>query len=117
MDSNSLENYYITLSHFITDDNIKSSQWLFRKLMISSLDERNDDDSHLFETGDIIITTRTTDTDASLAVQKTIFICATQINEFYNELPPPPSSQRKLIDRFYVRYSSYECNAYVNVHS
>ena len=103
MDSNSLENYYITLSHFITDENIKSSQWLFRKLMISSLDERNDD-SHLFETGDIIIT-RTTDTDASLAVQKTIFICATQSNEFYNELPQPPS-QRNLIDRFYVRYLS-----------
>jgi hypothetical protein len=104
MDSNSLENYYITLSHFITDENIKSSQWLFRKLMISSLDERIDDDSYLYETGDIIIT-RTTDTDASLAVQKTIFICATQSNEFYNELPPPPS-QRNLIDRFYVRYLS-----------
>jgi hypothetical protein len=74
--------------------------------MISSLDERSDDDSYLFETGDIIIT-RTTDTDdASLAVQKTIFICATQSNEFYNELLPTPPSQRNLIDRFYVRYLS-----------
>ena len=72
--------------------------------MISSLDERNDD-SHLYETGDIIIT-RTPDTDdASLAIQKTIFICATQSNEFYNELSPP-TSQRNLIDRFYVRYVS-----------
>lgn len=106
MDSESLKNYYITLSHFITDENIRSSQWLFRKLMISSLDERNDDDSHLFETGDIVITTSTTETgDASWAVQKTIFICATQSNQFYKELPPQPD-QRNLIDRFYVRYLS-----------
>ena len=93
MDSESLQRLCFTLSHFIIDENITPGQWLFRKLMIGSLD--NDNDVYLFETGDIIAYPNDIDSPEN----KTVFICISQIYEFFEYSNPLSRNGTK---RFHV---------------